>query len=115
MSAKDLPQTNEKIYDCIYNAVLYFNNKLRLNVGCVDGEERLSEELSNDHLLILAHIIKLNILENELIHFSTLFQPFQKDIGIKNFNAQLNVLERRVENQKEFIGRLIVNTEEDYL
>lgn len=115
MSPQDLPQTETLIYETIQSAVLHFNNRLRLNIKCDNTQELLSEELSEDYLLILAHTIKLIILQNQLTYSVTKFEPFQKDIGRKNYKEQIGAQERQVANQEELISRLIINTEEDYL
>lgn len=111
----DLPQTDEKIYEMISNAVLHFNNRLRDNVKCDNVTETLDRELSDDHLLILAHYIRLIFLKNQKTYFESVWQPFQGDIGLRNFSTQLKSLENSVQDQEKLIERLIINTEEDYL
>jgi hypothetical protein len=111
----DLPQTNEKIYETIHNAILHFNNRLRENVKYDDASEVLDRDLSDDHLLILAHYIRLIFLKNQKTYFESVWQPFQGDIGLRNFSTQLKSLENSVQEQEKLIERLILNTEEDYL
>lgn len=111
----DLPQTNEKIYEFIKNAVMHFNNRLRTSIVCDDVSEQLSEELSEDYLLILAHYIRLIFLINQKTYFESLWQPFQKDVGLKNFATQLKSLETSIKEQERTIDSLIVNMEDDFL
>lgn len=111
----DLPKTVEKIYENIKNGVMLFNNRMRTRIHCDDITETLSEELSEDSLLILAHFIRLAFLINQQTYYQSLFQPFASDIGLKNFNTQLRVLETSVSTQKTFIDNLIINTMEDFL
>jgi hypothetical protein len=111
----DLPQTDEGIYKKIKNGVMHFNNKLRTEVECDDLTETLSEELDNDHLLILAHFIRLIFLINQKTYFENLWQPFQKDVGLKNFSSQIKSLESSVESEKHEIDMLIRNMEVDFL
>ncbi|PGZ96952.1 hypothetical protein COE51_16405 [Bacillus pseudomycoides] len=114
-SGIDLPQTPEKIYDVIHNAIRHFNNRLRDNLSWDDNNEVVNRELSDDHLLILSHYIRYIFLLNQKTYFQNLFQPFTNDIGLKNFSNQLKSLESSVTEEKDEIDRLIMNTEEDFL
>ncbi|MGG2091246.1 hypothetical protein AB1283_00585 [Bacillus sp. S13(2024)] len=114
-SGIDLPQTSEKIYDSIHNAIRHFNNRLRDNLSWDDANEVVNRGLSDDHLLILSHYIRYIFLLNQKTYFQNLFQPFTSDIGLRNFNTQLKSLETSVEKEEETIERLIMNTEEDFL
>jgi hypothetical protein len=111
----DLPTFDEKIYDAIHNAIMHFNNRLRRNITWNDSTELLSEDLSNDDLLIVAHFLRLIFLTNQKTYFENLFQPFAKDVGMKNFNTQLKSLETSVSEEQRTIDALIRNMQEDYL
>lgn len=112
----DLPQTDEKIYEVIKNGVLHFNNRLReYRIVCNDESETVDRKLSDDHLLILAHYIRLVFLINQRTYFENLWQPFASDIGLKNFSAQLRSLESSIKDQEDRIDELIFNTMEDFL
>lgn len=111
----DLPKTDALIYDQIKNAVMRFNNRLRKNVVCDDVAETLNEELSEDHLLILAHYIRLIFLVNQKTYFESLWQPFGSDVGLRNFGTQLKSLETSIKDQEKTIDTLIMYTEEDFL
>jgi hypothetical protein len=115
MSDLDLPQLPGKIHDTIQGAILSFNNRLRDNLAGDNTAETLNRELVGDELLILAHYIRISILENQLIYFTNTWQPFQKDIGLKNFSAQLKTLESLVEREENLIDSIILNAQEDYL
>jgi hypothetical protein len=111
----DLPQTPEKIYETIRNGVMHFNNRLREEVVCDDINETLDKELNNDLLLILAHFIRLIFLDNQKTYFESLWQPFSKDVGLKNFGTQLKSLETSVDKQERTIDSLIMYMEDDFL
>lgn len=111
----DLPQTPEKIYEIIRNGVMHFNNRLREDIVCDDSTETLNRELSNDYLLILAHYIRLIFLINQKTYFESLWQPFAKDVGLKNFSTQLKSLETSIAEEERTIDRLIMNMEDDFL
>ncbi|MEX0595713.1 MAG: hypothetical protein WD512_04365 [Candidatus Paceibacterota bacterium] len=114
----NLPQSEDKIKKTINSAVMLMNNQIRSEIVCDDVGETLSlfsEGLDEDKRLILSQFIRLVFLKNELSYFVTMFQPFQKDIGVRNFATQLRVLESSVTNQEEDIISIINNTKEDYL
>jgi hypothetical protein len=111
----DLPQIPEKMFEYIKNAVMHFNNRFRTTIVCDDNLEELSEELNNDYLLILAHYIRLNFLKNQRTYFESLWQPFSKDVGLKNFSTQLNSLKSSVQEQERTIDSLVMNMEDDFL
>lgn len=111
----DLPSTTEKIYENIKNAVSHFNNRMRLDVKCNDTNEQVDRELSEDQILIIAHYIRLVFLINQKTYFESVWQPFSKDVGIKNVSTQLNSIKSSVEDEKNTIERLIMYTEVDYL
>ncbi|KON87345.1 hypothetical protein AF332_11250 [Sporosarcina globispora] len=111
----DLPNTPEKIYEQIRNATMHFNNRLRKKIMCDDITETVSEELSEDSLLILAHYIRLLFLVNQKTYFESLWQPFSSDVGLRNFGTQLRSLETSVKEQERTIDTLIMYTEEDFL
>lgn len=116
LSDIDLPQEQDKIYDIIHGAILSFNNRLSESIIQYDDtSETVDRDLSGDHLLILAHYIRLDILTNQLIYFSSVWQPFEKDIGFKNYASQLSTFRNIVDNEKNIIETLIINIEEDYL
>lgn len=111
----DLPQTTDKIYEAIHNAIRHFNNRLRDELQWDDAIETVSRELSNDDLLVLSHYIRLIFLKNQKTYFENLWQPFQKDVGLKNFSTQLRSLESSIIDQEKFIDQLIMNSMEDFL
>ncbi|MEK4907340.1 hypothetical protein [Niallia sp. FSL M8-0099] len=115
VSDLDLPQTNKAIYESIRNAVMYMNNRLRTDLICDDVKETLNKEITQDHLLILANYIRYIFLINQKTYFENLWQPFSKDVGLKNFSTQLNSLKTSIELQDKTIDRLIMNTEVDFL
>ncbi|AKO91913.1 hypothetical protein BEH_07240 [Priestia filamentosa] len=110
-----VPTTEDKIYDCLNNALLHFNNRLRTTLTGDNSTELFSEELDGDSLLILAHYIRLILLKNELTYYTTVSQPFLKEIGMKNYKDQVNSFQYLINDCKSTIDELILNTEEDFL
>lgn len=111
----NIPTEEEKIYDLIHNAVHLFNNRLRDNLGYDDENEIFSRELNHDELVILANFLKLVFLENQLIYFTTLFQPFTKEVGLRNYQSQVKSLEFLIQQQAKKIDELINNTQIDFM
>lgn len=111
----DLPTSDEAIYRTIQNAILTFNMKLEDNLSGDNENEVLSRELNNNELLLLAHCIRLIILENQLIYFSGTFNPFTKEIGTRNFGNQLNRLEGLVQREDDIIDSIVIKMTDDFL
>ena len=111
----DLPNTDEGKYNMIKNAVLHFNNRLSDNLQANNELEEVDRVLTDSHLLILAHYLRLSFLKNKLALFSQLWQPFQKDIGLKNFSYQLSALKTIVEDEENTIDAIILHQSEDFM
>lgn len=110
----NLPQDNAKIYEVIKSAVRLYNNRLRSNIICDDETESMNQILNDDELITVAHYIRLSFLENQLIYFTTLWQPFSKDLGLKNYNIQAKSLELLIDLENIKINEIIRNTEVDF-
>lgn len=111
----DLPQTPEKIYGAIESAILDYNNRLQSNIVADNTGETISEKLDSDHLLLLSRFIKLNFLRNQEIFFTNTWQPFGKDIGLKNFSDQLRSIKELVKSEEKVIDATIANFQNDYM
>ena len=79
----NLPNSDAKIYNVIHSAVKHYNARMVTTITCSDTTETISVTLEDWKLILLAHYIRLAFCENQLIDFSTTWQPLQKDIGIK--------------------------------
>lgn len=111
----NLPNTTEKIYDAIRSAVKHFNVRLGDNLKCDDLSESVDRELGDFEILLLAHYLRLTFLKNQLTYSTSLWQPFARDIGLKNYQSQVKSLEFLIEDEKNTIERLIMNNQEDFL
>ena len=111
----DLPNTDEGKYNMIKNAILHFNNRLFDNLQTNDELEEVDRDLTDSHLLILAHYLRLSFLKNELLIFSRTWQPFQKDIGLKNFSYQISALKEIVKDEQNTIDAIILHQTEDFI
>jgi len=111
----NLPSNEMQIYDAIHSAIRHFNNRLRDDLGWDDQSEIVDRELNNDELTILAHFLRLSFLENQHISFTTLWQPFQSDIGLRNYQSQVKSLESLIAYENKVIDGLINNMQVDYL
>lgn len=109
----DLPQTDPEIYRYINNGVKFYNNQERDNLICDDAEEKVSRQLNNDEVLIIAHYIRYAFLKNQLSGFLLTYQPFGKDMGFKNYDSQVRGLGRIVDDCMKTITTLRHNKEVD--
>jgi hypothetical protein len=111
----DLPNTDEGKYNMIKNAVLHFNNRLSDNLQTNNELEEVDRVLTDSHLLILAHYLRLSILKNTLFLFSRTWQPFKNDIGLKNFSYQISALKEIVKDEQNTIDAIILHQTEDFI
>lgn len=113
-----LPTTEYLIKEAIRNAVMHFNNRLRKGAVADSIEETITVEgnkLSDDDTLILAHYLRYFFLLNEQTYVQHMWQPFQKDIGLKNMATQIASMKDTIQIEKDTIEKLIFNAEEDFL
>lgn len=113
-----LPSAEYLIKEAIKNAVMHFNNRLRKGVVVNPEAETISiegEKLNEDDILILAHYLRYFFLLNEQTYVQHLWQPFQKDIGLKNMATQIASMKDTIQIEKDTIEKLIFNAEEDFL
>lgn len=111
----NIPESDEGKYDMIHNAVFHFNNRLRDTLQYDDSSESVDRELSTDEIVILTRFMRLTFLENQLTEFSTLYQPFAADMGLRNYQAQVKSLQALVDNENTKIERVIDNMQVDFL
>ncbi|MCD3340305.1 hypothetical protein G8T81_14465, partial [Clostridium botulinum C/D] len=67
--------------------------------------------LDNTQLLLLAYCLRYSYLENELIEFEELWQPFQKEVGQKFYREQLQGRESTLARTRNKINELLNNME----
>lgn len=104
-----LPNTTEKQYDAIRNAVILYNNRMRDNIVCDDDIESVDRELNHDEQLVIAHFIRLTILKNTRTYKNSIFTTFTQEIGVRNINAQLSSLRDEIKDEEDTIDMLIFN------
>jgi hypothetical protein len=110
----NLPQLDEQKYNAIRSAVRHYNNKTGDNLKCDDNLEEVSKELNDNQLIIVAHYLRLAFLENQLIEFATVWQPFAKEVGLKNYADQTKRLETLIGKEEDKIEDIITNAD-DYI
>lgn len=115
INEKDLPDTDERVYNDINNAVRKFNNRLRTELKCDNVSETVDGTDSEDDLLLIAQYLKLIYLKNQKTLFESLYQPISQDVGIKNYSSQMNALEKSIIRQDEEIDFIILNTRSKFI
>ena len=109
----DLPQSEIEIYRVINNAVMLYNNRERDIIVCDDTLEEVDRELNNDEILMIAHYIKLAFLKNQMTAFTLTWQPFDKDMGLRNYDSQVRAMGRLVADAERVIQQFKFNKEVD--
>lgn len=105
----DLPQSDEEIYRVIKNAVMLYNNRERQDIECDDALETVDRLLNNDEVLMIAHYIKLTFLKNQRQAFGLTWQPFDKDMGLRNYDSQIRAMDRMIADAEKVIKQLKFN------
>lgn len=111
----NLPTTPDTIYALIENAVRYYNNKMPIQLTVDIPTEKItgSDDVDNT-LIILAAILKLQMLENEHVYYTTLYQPFNSDNGIRNYQTNVLARQRSISAQELKVNELIFNLGGDW-
>jgi len=107
-----LPSSIEGQYEAIRNGISHYNNITRENVIADDETETVNVKLNNDQILILAHCMKLILLQNILMYKNSIMIPFTKEIGVKNVGDQIKSIQASIEEEKNTIGMLIFNADD---
>lgn len=115
VNAKDVSQTEDKIYDDIRNGVMLYNNRMRTKFVADDTSETVIGACTYDERLLIAAYIKLTYLNNSKTVYETLYQPISPDVGIRNYNTQINSLSNSIKRQQDYIEDMIFNAREDLL
>lgn len=110
----NLPSTDVGKYEKIHNAIRYYNNRMETDLTWNDTTEVLNEELDDDHLLILAHFMRLNFLDNDLTDFVTTWGVFTKEVGQDNYSTRQKGKQELVDKENITIDKLILNLINDW-
>lgn len=110
----NIPTEKDTIHNLILNSVRRMNNKMNIKVTLNYELETVDGLIDDNYLLILAAYIKLLILENEKIYYTTLYQPTNSDIGIRNYNATVSSMSEEIKRQEILIQELIFNMGGDF-
>jgi len=121
----NLPTETERIKNTIHAAIKKYNvfmdTPLEKNAtNEIVNVEGSTEELTDGELELLVLLLKYIFIQNKISLFITTYQPFAYDIGIKNFQVQLNTLKTQQSLIQEEIDqahenlREYITSEEEY-
>lgn len=114
VDTSNLPTDEEKLYGMIQNGLNHYNVYLKDEspIQGDDDTEMLNTSLDGTRLLILAFCLKYVYLENQLVGFQELWSPFQNELGIKNYKAQVDGREKTLERTRQKIIELVTTIED---
>lgn len=110
----NLPQSDDGRYALINAGRLIYNNKLFKSLGQNDMMEELTEELNGNQMLLLANCMKLVCFDNLLGDFISTYSMFQKEVGFKDYSAQLKGRSAYVDKQTQVVRDLVFSMMTDY-
>lgn len=110
----EIPQADERRYSMIRNAINYYNQKAKKyegrivgNIICDDVMEILNRQINSTELLIIANILGYIMCRNKLVEFTSVYGTFAKEMGFKDYKAQVEGRQREIDRYEEEINRLI--------
>jgi hypothetical protein len=103
------------MYDIIHSAIRHLNTRINDDITYDDTNEQISRDLLDNELIMIAHYIRLSFFENQLISLTTIWQPFQKEIGIRNYQEQSRNIKELISSEKDIIETIITNSFDDEL
>lgn len=110
----EIPQTDERRYSMIKNAINYYNQKAKKYEGRIVGGlvpddmmEQLNKKINSTELLIIANILGYIICKNKLVEFTSVYGTFAKEMGFKDYKAQVEGRQVEVARFESEISRLI--------
>lgn len=110
----EIPQTDERRYSMIKNAISYYNQKAKKyegritgNIICDDIMETLNKKINSIELLIMANILGYILCKNKLVEFTSVYGTFAKEMGFKDYKAQLDGRQMEVKRYEDEVSRLI--------
>lgn len=117
----DIPDNDEGKYAMIQNAVKIYNLKTKIykdNLTYpIKGDDLMEEldcELTDYEILLFAHCLKLSHLKGQYTYFSQLFSSFSKEMGMKNYNAQVSGRLSDIKDTENVINELLETSIEDW-
>lgn len=110
----EIPQTDEGKILIIKNAVKLYNQKAKKyegritgNIICNENMEELSVNLSDNEVLILTHLMAKSCAANNLAEFSQVYGVFAKELGFKDYKAQVDSKQNMINYYDSMVDELI--------
>lgn len=93
----ELPKTDEMRYMMIRNAARIYNqqakkysNRMTNNIVCDDIAESLNVTLTSNEMLVFAYMMAETLASTKLVEFTSIYGTFAKEMGFKDYKAQLD-------------------------
>lgn len=106
-----LPQTEKEMYNLINVGVMGYNDSLGLieeddALACDDSTETFNTLMKKANIKLLAHCMKLIILESMRDELASMVSTISKEQSIKDYSAQTNTRMKLVSDEIAEIARL---------
>lgn len=100
----ELPKTDEMRYMMIRNAARKYNqqakkysNRMTHDIVCDDVTESLNVELTSNELLVFAYMMAEILASTKLVEFTSIYAVYSKEMGFKDYNAQVQARQYTVD------------------
>jgi ABC-type iron transport system FetAB permease component len=113
---RNISSTSEGLYLMIHAAMMHYNSLMEEeDITYDDTTETLNIKLDDSRLLVLGYCMKYIYDCNRLSEFLDIYSIFQKDMGFKDYNAQLKGKENAIDRTEQKITELITNCQDNSL
>lgn len=110
----DLPFTVDGRRKLIVSGVDIFNQRLFDELQCDNKLDEVGRQLTQQEIYLVANCIKLQVCNNLYTDFATTYSMYQKEVGFKDYKAQINARETMVKMQEKTIDSIVFSMLEDY-
>lgn len=100
----ELPKADEMRYMMIRNAARKYNqqakkysNRMTHDIVCDDVTESLNVELTSNELLVFAYMMAEILASTKLVEFTSIYGVYSKEMGFKDYNAQVQARQYTVD------------------
>lgn len=114
VSKYDLPVSVEGQYDLINNGRMEFNLRRWDDLTQDNTTETLGRKLTDLEMMLFGNCMKLVVLRNMLSDFTATYSMYQKEIGYKDYKAQLDGRENAIKEQDKVIANIVFAMQDDF-
>lgn len=110
----DLPTTIDGRRKLINASVDIFNIKRFDELECDNTLDEINRQLTPQEIMLLVHCMKLQVCHNIYSDFTTTYSMYQKEVGFKDYKAQVDSRETLIKLQENVVDDIVFSMTEDF-